>query len=675
MNKNRKTKLRGVAWLLTLCMVVTISPFMVFADDVIVEPEVVQPEGSMFDNWILIETRARDDLSISDRYLTMPDGENNTKMKLDSNPLNKQNHWNLVWVDDGEDRGYQILNREDASHIVRMRGSNAEHQVAKTIARGDRTFFNLTKTFQDENREYSILDNNSTYFINSYAYPDRVIGFPTPLADDEDSVFGVKCTKLRNRWRLSYAPPESSLVVDSKSDTSITFEDMGDSVEYKKSDGVWQNSREFNNLEPDTDYVFYMRNKRTSIDGINVAASKSSEGVTVRTDVKVSDNAKLKSLSIKDLDSNEVTLEPEFNPKHTSYTTTVDYNVDSVDITAKTKDSGAYITVDGNTDLEVNENEFIITVTAEDEITKRVYIIKVKRESDDPLIKAISAGHGFTMVMKDDNSIKAFGSDFNSRVSSINESGIMDTVMLSAGHNFSLILRSNGAVQALGDNDFTNQVDDINNANITDAKSISAGHFYSIIVNNDGTVNAFGSNNNVTHVNESGISNAITATTSSNPVILKNNGTIKVLGSDVHGVISAVNDSNVDNVIAVSGRGGFFTVLKEDGTIKTFGNNWNDRDMVPEINDSNISNVVGISAGLNHLLILKSDGTVQAFGCDTSGSVDGVNESEINNAVSVVAGVTHSIIIKEDGTAQAFGNPHSESVTAINDSDFRVKIN
>ena len=231
------------------------------------------PNDSIFDSWILIQNQ------MGDKYMNMPDGEADTQMALNSNPSNKQNHWSLVWVDDGEDRGYQILNREDTSHIVRMRGSLADYEVAKTIASGDRTFFNPIKTFENDDDEHTILSGNSVYFINSYAFPELNIG---RIDQNTELLSGDEDINFRNRWELSYAPPKKPPVLKSKSSNKITFKDMGDNIEYKREGGVWQDSNEFSGLNSSTEYTFYIRYKASS-SNFNVSHSKPSEGIKITT--------------------------------------------------------------------------------------------------------------------------------------------------------------------------------------------------------------------------------------------------------------------------------------------------------------------------------------------------------------------------------------------------------
>lgn len=84
-----------------------------------------------------------------------------------------------------------------------------------------------------------------------------------------------------------------------------------------------------------------------------------------------------------------------------------------------------------------------------------------------------------------------------------------------------------------------------------------------------------------------------------------------------------------------------------------------------------LADVVAIAAGLNHSLALKSDGTVWSFGENFNGQLgrtdDNGNPSHpahptpaqipgLADVVAIAAGSNHSLALKSDGTAWAFGN-------------------
>ena len=100
-----------------------------------------------------------------------------------------------------------------------------------------------------------------------------------------------------------------------------------------------------------------------------------------------SSNADLSSLSI-----NVGTLNPDFQANITSYNASVPYEIEEIAIMAEANYPAAIISGDGQQDLEVGDNLFDITVTAQDRTTK-TYTILVTREPQPQLINLIlSAG-------------------------------------------------------------------------------------------------------------------------------------------------------------------------------------------------------------------------------------------------------------------------------------------
>lgn len=78
-------------------------------------------------------------------------------------------------------------------------------------------------------------------------------------------------------------------------------------------------------------------------------------------------------------------LSPEFAAGTKDYTTTVDYSVSSLAVTATPADSKATVTsVTGNDSLEVGENTVSIIVTAENGATSTYNIVVTRRSEDDP---------------------------------------------------------------------------------------------------------------------------------------------------------------------------------------------------------------------------------------------------------------------------------------------------
>lgn len=96
-----------------------------------------------------------------------------------------------------------------------------------------------------------------------------------------------------------------------------------------------------------------------------------------------SNNANIKSLSIKGNDDSDVILSPEFNPNVYDYEATVNSAITNVQIIPILDDSKSNAVLSNNAyeQLKAGEdNRITITVTAEDG-TKKAYVINVKREA------------------------------------------------------------------------------------------------------------------------------------------------------------------------------------------------------------------------------------------------------------------------------------------------------
>ena len=124
------------------------------------------------------------------------------------------------------------------------------------------------------------------------------------------------------------------------------------------------------------------------------------------------------------------------------------------------------------------------------------------------------------------------------------------------------------------------------------------------------------------------------------------------------------------------GAGGLHSlVLKSDGTVWSFGYNYygqlgtstnNGTGTANPLPVQVMSDATAVAAGGLHSLVLKSDGTVWSFGNNffgqlgTSTSV-GQNANPLpvqvmSGATAVAAGSNHSLVLKSDGTVWSFGN-------------------
>lgn len=124
--------------------------------------------------------------------------------------------------------------------------------------------------------------------------------------------------------------------------------------------------------------------------------------------------------------------------------------------------------------------------------------------------------------------------------------------------------------------------------------------------------------------------------------------------------------------ISVAAGNEFVAVLKEDGTVWTWGSNSNGQLGVGNYTSSSvpqqvpsISGVEQIAAGLDHMVALKSNGQVYAWGNNTYGALGNgtTTQSNIpvamtngNNAVYIAAGRNVSYVIKNGGDLYVCGD-------------------
>ncbi len=118
-------------------------------------------------------------------------------------------------------------------------------------------------------------------------------------------------------------------------------------------------------------------NVSASFLGAGDAVSNASSSIAVAVVApKPSSNANLSSIKLS-----SGSLSPAFNPNTTSYTATVKYSVESITISGSVADGKSTYSGGGTFNLQVGNNERVLTVTAEDG-TKKSYTINIKRMTE-----------------------------------------------------------------------------------------------------------------------------------------------------------------------------------------------------------------------------------------------------------------------------------------------------
>lgn len=276
-------------------------------------------------------------------------------------------------------------------------------------------------------------------------------------------------------------------------------------------------------------------------------------------------------------------------------------------------------------------------------------------------VTAVSVGMAYhTLSLKNDGSVWAWGRNGDGQLGDgtfVNRNipaqvpGLANIVATAAGSGFSVALKNDGAVWAWGAN-WTGQLGiGTNNdsyvpvqlSDLSGIIGISAGYQHTLALKNDGTVWAWGANWN----GELGMPNYIDSST------------------------VPVQVGGISDVIAVAAGGQFSAVLKNDGTVWTWGSN-----QYGELGDGTnidsyipvqvvaLTGIKAISGGWHHLLALKDDGSVWASGQNRYGTLgDGtdidrnvpVQAVGLTGVTAIATGYYSPIALKNDGTVWGWG--------------------
>ncbi|TYQ14895.1 UNVERIFIED_CONTAM: alpha-tubulin suppressor-like RCC1 family protein [Acetivibrio alkalicellulosi] len=304
--------------------------------------------------------------------------------------------------------------------------------------------------------------------------------------------------------------------------------------------------------------------------------------------------------------------------------------------------------------------------------------------------------------LKEDGTLWTWTSNQSSRNEIL--SGVVD---ISSGNNFCLALKEDGTVWAWGDNNYGQLGSSVRNSTnsptrvttLTDISYIATGVFHSIALKKDGTVWTWGRNN-------SGQLGNGTTENSNTPIQVSLEGiaSIKALGYQTYAldkegsfwVWGSQSNTTPTKIITISSIQSYYTnsfivLLKEDGTVWTWGRNdfgqlgngTYESTTVP-IQVENLDNVKSISATSERVLALKEDGTIWAWGRNDIGQLGIGTYSNSNIPVKAIGEgfveLYDSIALKEDGSMFMFSvNPNRLTnipvkVRDVNDTELRYLI-
>ena len=281
-------------------------------------------------------------------------------------------------------------------------------------------------------------------------------------------------------------------------------------------------------------------------------------------------------------------------------------------------------------------------------------------------ITDVSTGSGFSMFLKDDNSLWTCGTNQFGQTSHLNQTSLPTQVAghkgitkIGTGFYHSFFIKNDNTVWAMGRND-KGQLGDGNITGIepnptpvqvliTDVIQVTGGFYHSIFLKSDGTVwragYTTGNPGASTPVQFVGLSDVVSIAAGQYfSLFLKNDGTVWVAGNNQYGQFGngSANSSETDTPAQVPGLSGIVSIaagdafslfVKNDGTVWACGSNDYGQlgdgtliDRTSPVQVLGITNVASVAAGYKHSLFLKNDNTIWGCGYNLLGQLgDGTN--------------------------------------------------
>ncbi|NBD23058.1 RCC1 domain-containing protein [Paenibacillus glycinis] len=337
-----------------------------------------------------------------------------------------------------------------------------------------------------------------------------------------------------------------------------------------------------------------------------------------------------------------------------------------------------------------------------------------KTERDTPVqvegvtdVVYVAAGTYHSLALRSDGTVWAWGwnvkgqignGSTKDRTAPVQTLNVTEAVSIAAGYQHSLALKQDGTVLAWGDNEFgqLGVGDDLTPFTHTpvqvqgldSAVAISAGSKHSLALKDDGTVWAWGYNGDgqlgdgstkqrFTPVQVEGLNSVVAiAAGDDHNFALKQDGTVWAwgynkfgelgVGDNLPGYITPVQVQGLDPAVAISGGLFHSLAVKDDGTVWTWGNNWEgqlgdgsktERDAPVQV--EGLTDVVYVAAGGQHSLAIKSDGTLWSWGLNRGGQLGDGTETGRVAPVQVYLKQTGSFQLS-DSKSYEVGGSHYE---------------
>jgi hypothetical protein len=232
-------------------------------------------------------------------------------------------------------------------------------------------------------------------------------------------------------------------------------------------------------------------------------------------------------------------------------------------------------------------------------------------------VTAVAAGSDFSLALKGDGTVVAWGCGFDYGECAV-PVGLSGVTAIAAGHFHSMALKNDGTLVAWGcGGGFDSGQCTIPNG-LSGVNAIAAGVSHSLALKSDGTVVAWGCGGTQDH-GQCSVPNGLSGVTaiaagSLHSLALKNDGTVVAWGCGPgfdYGQCSVPN--GLTGVIAIAAAHTQSLALKSDGTVVAWG--CGDFDYGQCTVPNGLSGVTAIAAGYGHSLALKGNGTVVGWGC------------------------------------------------------------
>ncbi|MBI4652592.1 Ig-like domain-containing protein, partial [Candidatus Desantisbacteria bacterium] len=321
----------------------------------------------------------------------------------------------------------------------------------------------------------------------------------------------------------------------------------------------------------------------------------------------------------------------------------------------------------------------------------------------------VSAGDSYTMALKSNGELYAFGYNFYGQLGNGTTANKniptkigqdTDWVSIIPGNKFSMAIKSNGTLFTwginsygqLGDGTTNNRNSPIQTGTDTDWVTGTSGGNHSACLKSNGDLftcgnNAFGQagdgspediNTPLLIGNDSDWQ--VLAAGGEHATALKTNGKLYVWGYNNFGQLGILSTENMKNPVTMDlyywqeiAAGGYHTIaIKDNGTLYAWGYNGfgqlGDNSIVDKKSIQQISsntNWLAITAGRYHSAGLKTDSTLYGWGNNSFGQISGglsqlkINPTQIGTErdwIAVSAGGYHTIALKTDSALYGWGD-------------------